>query len=55
LTGEVLVMRRCGLLVLFLLTGCGLKPAPFPLPPSEMPDSPGLFSGPTGEAILFRR
>jgi hypothetical protein len=41
--------------LLLLLTGCALKPAPFPIPPSEMPDSPGLFSGPTGEVTLFKR
>ena len=47
--------RILTLAALLLLTACGLKPAPFPIPPTEMPDSPGLFSGPTGEVTLFRR
>jgi hypothetical protein len=35
-------------LLLGLLAGCGGKPIPFPVPESEMPPAPGLFTGDTG-------
>ena len=42
-------------LLLLSLAGCGLKPAAYPVPESEMPDSPGLLSGPTGQVLLLKR
>jgi hypothetical protein len=47
--------RLALLTVILLLQGCGLKPAAYPVPTSDMPDRPGLFSGETGELVLFRR
>jgi hypothetical protein len=47
--------------VLFLLltgaglAGCGLKPAPFPAPESELGNGPGLLSGPSGEFTIYRQ
>jgi hypothetical protein len=35
-------------LLLPSLASCGGTPMPFPVPESEMPLAPGLFSGPTG-------
>jgi hypothetical protein len=35
-------------LLIGLLAGCGGKPMPFPVPESEMPPAPGLFTGDTG-------
>lgn len=32
-----------------LLSGCGGKPMAFPVPESEMPPAPGLFTGDTGQ------
>jgi hypothetical protein len=43
------------LLVGATLGGCGIKPAPFPVPESEMGPSPGLLSGPTGEFTVYRQ
>ncbi len=39
----------------FILVGCGLKPAPFPAPESELGHRPGLFSGPSGEMTIYNR
>ncbi len=37
------------------LAACGMTPAPFPAPASEMADNPGLISGPTGQLVIFSR
>jgi hypothetical protein len=46
-------MRHAGrlsiVLLLALLGGCGGQPMPFPVPESEMPPAPGLFTGDTGQ------
>lgn len=39
--------------VALLLAGCGLKPAPFPTPDTELGQRPGLLSGPTGEFTVY--
>lgn len=36
------------LLLIMPLAGCGGRPMPFPVPESEMPPAPGLFTGETG-------
>jgi len=41
--GSALVVLVAGSLV-----GCGGRPMPFPVPESEMPPAPGLFTGETG-------
>jgi len=44
--------------VLLLLTGlggCGIKPAPFAVPESELGGGPGLLSGPSGEFVVFHQ
>ena len=41
--------------VLVLLAACGLQPAPFPTPTSEMEPRPGIISGPTGDVVLYRQ
>ena len=54
-------MMRRALAVAFLmllgggLTGCGIQPAPYPIPQSDLDDRPGLLSGPGGEITLYRR
>jgi len=40
---------------LFLLSGCGFKPIAFPTPSSELGDRPGLLTGKTGDAVLYRQ
>jgi hypothetical protein len=51
---------RVAAVVLLLLTGvglgaCGIKPAPFPVPESELGGGPGLLSGPSGEFTVYRQ
>jgi hypothetical protein len=41
--------------LLLLLGACGVKPAPFPVPESELGSGPGLLSGPSGEFTLYRQ
>jgi hypothetical protein len=53
-------MRRALALTLLMvlaagLGGCGVRPAPFPTPQSDLDDRPGLMSGPDGEFTLYRR
>ena len=36
-------------LLLVPLAGCGGKPMAFPVPESEMPPAPGLFTGESGQ------
>jgi hypothetical protein len=50
------VMRIVALTgIVGLLGACGIKPAPFPIPQSEMSSQPGLISGPTGELVIYER
>jgi hypothetical protein len=49
------MVRGVLLLAILLLSACALKPAAFPVPASEMPDSPGLLSGQTGRMVIFSR
>lgn len=49
-------MARAMLAVaLALLSGCGFKPIPFPTPSSELGNRPGLLTGKTGDAVLYRQ
>jgi hypothetical protein len=41
--------------LLLLLGACSVKPAPFPVPASELGSGPGLLSGPSGEFTLYRQ
>jgi hypothetical protein len=37
------------------LGGCGIKPAPFAVPESELGGGPGLLSGPSGEFVVYHQ
>lgn len=47
-------MRAALLLALLLLAACETRPSTY-TPVDEIPKRPGLFSGPDGEFVIFRR
>jgi hypothetical protein len=47
-----MMMAAAALVLVSLLSGCGGKPMPFPIPESEMPPAPGLLTGETGTWTL---
>ena len=43
------------LVALALVSACGFKPIAFPTPSSELDNRPGLLTGKTGDAVLYRQ
>jgi hypothetical protein len=50
-----LIARAAVAMLMLLMAACSAKPAPFPVPASELGGGPGLLSGPTGEFTIYRQ